>query len=487
MAASDSRVFTPRYEGRTPHLVALFVAVGAFFLTAAIVYDSRTSPSGDEPHYLVISETLLRYHSFEVAKTYHHRDYLGFYSGTLDLSHTVTNYRGVPMPVHGVGGPILWLPLFAAAGRLGATLFVAVVSLLVIVDIFMFLDERGIRRRTALLVAGLFAAATPFFAFAHVVFIDVIGALAVIHIFRKVLKDGELRRSELLSCSMLLGILPWVHVKFIAIEGLLLVFLLAKVIADNRPMPATALKTAIRGRWMETCFAVVPAVGLGLGFEAFNLAMWGSVNPGLVYGQIDRAIPFTASPLRGLIGTFLDQEYGVFISAPLLMLAIPGFVLALRDRVGALNLYFPILTVCYVALFVARYDWQGGWTPPGRFILVLLPVWAYYIGYLLDQAERLLAWPAFGLLAVAGIVYNLASLQSAHHGFSTGIGQNQTIARIQQVLLHRSLTEYMPSTVKTIDYGIVVMWVLILCVVCWLMLLRFSTPVVRGRHTLQSG
>ena len=346
MVASDGPAFPFREAGRRPHLAALLVVVGAFFLATAIVYDARTWPSGDEPHYLVISETLLRYHSFEVARTYDHGDYLGFYSGTLDLSHTATNYQGVPMPVHGVGGPILWLPLFAVAGRLGATLFVAAVSLIVIVEIFKFLEEQRIRRRTALLVAGLFAVATPFFAFAHLVFVDVIGAWAVIHLFRKALKDGELRRSELISCSILLGILPWIHVKFITLEALLLVFLLAKVIADGRVMSLSAVARAIGARWSEICWAVVPAAALGLGFEAFTHAMWGSFNPGLVYGLIDRAVPITANPMRGLIGTFLDQEYGIFISAPLLVLPIPGIILVVRDKAGPLNLYFPILAVC---------------------------------------------------------------------------------------------------------------------------------------------
>lgn len=479
MAASEGSVLPFREAWRGLHLAALLVVVGAFFLVTAVVYDARTSPTGDEPHYLVISQTLLTYHSFDVGKAYDHHDYRGFYDGPLDLSHTVTNYQGLRMPVHGVGGPILWLPLFALAGRLGATLFVAAISLVVIVEIFRFLDERGIRRRTALPVAGSFAVATPFFAFAHLVFIDVIGAWAVIHVFRKILKDGELRRRELVACSTLLGILPWVHVKFIVLEALLLVFLVGRVIAGGRPLPVTAVARATGARWKQACWAILPAVGLGLAFEAFNHAMWGTFNPGYVYCQIDRAIPFTYSPVRGLIGTFLDREYWIFISAPLPVLAIPGFVLAVRGRVGMLNLYFPILAVCYIALFVAKRDWQGGWTPPGRFILVLLPISAYYVGYLLDRLDRLdrpLAWPAFWLLGAMGAVYNLASLQSAHGGFSTGVGRNQTIGQIQKALLHRSLTRYLPSTVATIDYGTVVAWTLVLCVVCGFVLLRVPTP-----------
>src|SRR3979411_2617643 len=112
----------------SPYLLALAVGTGLFFLSIAILYVSRASPTGDEPHYLVISETLLKYHSIDVARAYQNRDYLGFYNVPRDRTHPVTNNQGRHVPVHGIGGPVLWLPLFAVAGRMGAILFVAGVS-----------------------------------------------------------------------------------------------------------------------------------------------------------------------------------------------------------------------------------------------------------------------------------------------------------------------------------------------------------------------
>ena len=467
---------------RSPHLAALIVATGLLFLITAALYASVAWPTGDEPHYLVISETLLKYHSLDVVKTYQNRDYLSFYNGTLNLSHTVTNDAGIRVPVHGIGGPILWLPLFAVAGRMGVVLFMVGVSLLVIVDIFKFLQERGISKTSAVAAAGLFAAATPFFAFAHLIFIDLLGAWAVIYVFRKILKEGDLRNREIFSASVLLGIQPWVHVKFIVVAALLLLFLLARIVADNRVMPVHAIAKAVLAHWKQVCWALVPAAVLGLGYEAFTHAIWNSFDPLLVYGQGDRTFPLTASPVRGFAGTFLDQEYGIFITAPILVLAIPGFVLAVLDRVRPLNLYFTVLAVCYLSLFVARSDWEGGFTPPGRFILVLLPMFAYYIGYLLDRQNRPLAWPAFWAFGAVGTAYNLISLQSPSHGFSSGVGQNQTIVYIQQLLLHRSLTQYLPSTVKEIDYTKLLVWVTIVAVVCALSLLK--PPTVKQNPAL---
>src|SRR4030088_2932473 len=161
MPARPRRDYLLRPFRQSPYLAALVVGIGGFLVAVAVLYARTTWPTGDEPHYLVISETLVKYHSLDVAKTHQNRDYLSFYNGVLDLSHTVANRHGRQVSVHGVGGPILWLPLFAVAGRMGAILFMAGVSLLVIVEIFRFLEEQGIRKTSAVAVAAVFAVATP--------------------------------------------------------------------------------------------------------------------------------------------------------------------------------------------------------------------------------------------------------------------------------------------------------------------------------------
>jgi hypothetical protein len=105
-------------------------------------------------------------------------------------------------------------------------------------------------------------------------------------------------------------------------------------------------------------------------------------------------------------------------------------------------------------------------------MLVLLPVFAFYIGYFLDRRNRPLAWPVFWILAALGTAYNFLSLQTAAHGFSAGVGQNQTVVYFQQLVLRRSVTQYLPSTVGEIDSNRVVAWVLVFAAVCTLAMLR---------------
>jgi len=452
--------------------MVLVLGTGAFFVAVAAVYVSKAWPTGDEPHYLVITETLLKYHSLDVTRAYLNHDYRAFYDGTLNLSHTVTSPLGVRVPVHGIGGPLLWLPFFALAGRMGVVLFIAGVSLLVIAEVFLLLREQGIRRTPAAAVAAVLPPATPFFAFSHLIFVDLFGALAVVHVFRNGFRPAPLRVRDLVSSSLVAGILPWIHVKFILVEVLLLGFLLARVLTGNSASSVPAIGRTLRSHWRQVCWALFPAALLAAGFEVVTYSVWESLDPLLAYGTGDRTFPLTASPVRGLVGTFLDQEYGIFMTAPVLVLAVPGFVLALRDKVRPLNLYFIILAVGYLSLFIARQDWEGGWTPPGRFVLVLLPLFAYYIAYLVDRPGRPLTWPTFWILSALGTAYNLLSVQTPGHGFNAGVGRNQTVVYLQQLVLHRSVTQYLPSTVREVDYARLVLWVLVLTAVCALALLN---------------
>ena len=72
-------------------------------------------PQGDEPHYLVISQALQLYGSLDVAQVYAHRDYLAYYPLPLD-PHLSPGPDGRPLPLHSIGGPLLWLAAVRACG-----------------------------------------------------------------------------------------------------------------------------------------------------------------------------------------------------------------------------------------------------------------------------------------------------------------------------------------------------------------------------------
>ncbi len=96
-------------QHRPDKQVLLLVAIcTVVFVSTAFYYVYSSPPTGDEPHFLVISQTLLKYHSLNVMLDYTHGDYRTFYPTNL-APHVSYSASGQLLPLHSIGAPILWL------------------------------------------------------------------------------------------------------------------------------------------------------------------------------------------------------------------------------------------------------------------------------------------------------------------------------------------------------------------------------------------
>lgn len=376
----------------------LYVLLSHFFLSFF--------PSGDEPHFLIISQTLVKYHSLSVGLDYTNGDYRDFYPLHID-PHTVYNMAGQLLPLHSIGGPLLWLLPFWLLGRLGAVLFTTCLSIFIIVNIYKLLLAMGFNDKIAFQVCLAYTIATPFFTYSHLNFIEPIGAFVCIYLVR-VLFEQKLTPGRMLFCGLLLGILPWVHIRFALLEMVLFFSLLYQLYQQY----------GLRSFKPYLAY-LFPVVALFVGLELYNYFVWGSLNPAA--NQIaDGSTAFEVLPFKGIfLGLLFDQEYGLLFVAPVFLLMLVGAALALRQkRFLAYNLCILALSVPYIIMFTTFRHWSGGWNPAGRFILVLLPLYALYIAYALErvQSRLLRRWWRFSL--VYGAVYNVLSFLPPTNGFN---------------------------------------------------------------------
>ena len=122
-------------------------------------------PQGDEPHYLVISQALQLYGSLDVAQVYAHGDYSAYYPLPLE-PHLSPGPDGRPLPLHSIGGPLLWFLPFALWGRAGVVGFMTVVSLAIVANVYWLARELDVRQRVAVGVAVAFGLGTPILMYA---------------------------------------------------------------------------------------------------------------------------------------------------------------------------------------------------------------------------------------------------------------------------------------------------------------------------------
>jgi hypothetical protein len=404
------------------------------FFTTSFVDVHTSLPLGDEPHYLVISQTLLKYHSLDVTLDYAHRDYSVFYPVHLD-PHLSRNVSGQLLPLHSIGGPVLWLIPFALFGRLGAMWFMSLVSVLIILNIYKLLLTMHIRHSYAFLVSLAYAIASPLYIYSHLNFIEPIGALLCIYVFRKVLQE-TVSVSDVFLSSVCLGILPWVHIRFALFEVILFFALLFKIYQQNK-----------YENWKYYLWYLLPVMALFVFMEVYSYTVWGTLNPAL--SELNGMAPdqfFAALPFVGLLGNSFDQNFGLLVNFPLFIFLFVGVVLALKKKFLAYNVLILAVSIPYILLFTTYKDWSGGWGPPARFLVVLLPLWAFYLAYALEQINNALSKLVFGGTVAYGFIYSLLSIKDSYNGINSPAA-NHTLIYLQTLLhmyRHR-LTAYFPS------------------------------------------
>jgi hypothetical protein len=429
---------------RKDHRLSLIVICGLLYGATGLIYvGSGILPTGDEPHYLIISQTLLKYHSLNVMLDYTHRDYLQFYPMLID-PHVTYNEHHQLLPLHSIGAPLLWLLPFALLGRLGAVWFIALVTVLVILTLYRVLVLMGISERVSFRVCLACAVASPFYIYAHLTFVEPIGALACVYVVRLLLEEQH-SWGALTSSSILLGILPWVHIRLALLEIPLFFFLLYRIYQLYR----------LR-RWHYYVAYLLPVIVLFVALEIYSYQVWGTLNPAA--NQISgNSKPFEVIPFMGMLGMWFDQEHGILPNFPIFIFLLPGILLTLKRRFAGYHLLVLLVSIPYIVACTSFRHWSGGWCPPGRFILVLLPLYAFYLAYALEHMSAGWSRMLWNVAFWYGFVYCILSLLPPHNGFNAEDGANNTLTFLQAG--DYRFTDLLPTVYVPGKVWLLVVWV----------------------------
>jgi hypothetical protein len=271
--------------------------------------------------------------------------------------------------LHAVGLSLLILPSYAAGGYPAASLFMALLAALLAREIRellrLMLGDDGVAAGTAWVVA----LGPPLIHYAGLVFSEVPAALVVALALRQTARARSWTAGRALAVGVLLAFLPWLNVRYVLLAVLL------------------ALHALWRGVRARPAFAMaLPGLASAAGLALFHHALYGFYDPRLVYG---RRPEFSLAILpEGLPGLLLDQEFGLLVYAPVFALCLTGlFFLWRRDRKAAVV----VITGLGLTAFTAATwpMWRGGFNPPARFLVPVLPLLALAAGAALR--ERLTA------------------------------------------------------------------------------------------------
>jgi hypothetical protein len=423
---------TTKKAGARVHILWLLLLSSLVFFSCSYLTGLIDSPTGDEPHYLVISQTLLLYHSLDVNQDYAHGDYRSFYGGPLSsFQHVSLNKWGEQLPLHSIGAPILWLVPFAIAGRLGTLFFMSFISVLIIANIYLLLVSLGIRRSYAFFTCVGIILASPIWVFSHHDFVEPIAAMLCVYVVR-VLFQERLRTLDLLASSLALSVLPWLHIRFALFEIVLFCFLLLRVYQKYHFKKAKPYLAAL-----------LPVCGVFLIFEAYNFFVWGSLSP-VINQASSGEVPFDTAPWRGLLGLFLAQEAGLLTNFPIFLFLFGGIILACKKRFLRFNMLMLFLTLPYLATIASFHNWDGAVSPPARLITVLLPPLVFYLALALQSARSWIVNGLFLLFMSVTMLYEGVSFTISGGWIDHEQGYSMPLLLIAQAL-HLPLTKGVPT------------------------------------------
>jgi len=337
-----------------------FPLVLALYAAISIRVQIQIGPEGDEPHYLMVAESLLRDGDLSLEQDYAVGRYQAFHDAPLSPHYRVRGKGGEIYSLHAIGLSLVLLPFYAAGGYPAASLALALLAALLAREIKGLL--RGVIRDDAVAasVAWVIALGPPLIHYAGLVFTEVPAALLVAMTLRQALKFRSADVGRALLVGLLLAFLPWLNVRYV-----LLAFAVGAYCLWQGP------------RRRAAAALVAPGALSALAIALYHHALYGFYDPRLVYG---RRPEFSLGTLpEGLPGLLLDQEFGLLVYAPAFALCAPGlFYLWRRDRRLAAVVVGGIGLTTFTA--ATWHMWRGGFNPPARFLVPLLPLLAVLLG-----------------------------------------------------------------------------------------------------------
>ncbi len=395
---------------RLPGRRTVFGLSLAIYLFFGLWSAAAVGPGADEPHYLVITQSLLRDHDLAIENNHARGDYREYFGGELRPDFLRRGLNEVIYSIHAPGLPALLVPAYTVAGYRGAVVMLCLfgaLTALAIFDLAALLTNPA----TAWLAWAATCLTVPFVPHSWLIFPEMPGALLVAWAALWLWAPLPARSRTWIWRGAALAMLPWLHTKFVILLAAAAAALLVRL--WRTPRAATAL-------------AAPMIVSVVLWIGSFYL-LYGVFDPQIPYGDFPKLYVLAANIPRGVLGLLFDQKFGLLMYAPIYVLAIGGaWIMVRRPEWRLFALALILIVVGFVASSTRMYMWWGGSSAPARFLVPILPLLAPMIAVAFQGTRSPAArWVSASLLAVsvsvalAGVVAPQRFLLfSAPHGLA---------------------------------------------------------------------
>lgn len=380
--------------------VVWLVAFSVFVLASVLVTVQGVHLSGDEPHYVVISQSIVDDGDFDLKNNFDDKTYRDF--APVDLRFHGGEYDGKALSFHLPGVSFLLVPFYALFKLLGlgsvmvpalffriaASVINAFFALCLFYILKMKFPGKDVSRFWFLMITLY-----PLLFHSIHLYPELPGATLMMAGYIFAFRE---KKNYLLS-GLFLSFVPWFHVKYIPALGILALAILYNMWKEYG-------KGKNKGYFISLLqLAVFPAL-LFLLLIVYSKMLYGSYSPTDIFPKESYWSTPWLLRLKVFFSYFIDQRDGLLLYAPLFFLFILGFRGKWKDK----YLFLGIASI-YV-FFHAFTTVRGAYAPAGRplmfvsWVLILLLA-RYYFQYIAPGSERPGPLHRFGFRALTGFSF----------------------------------------------------------------------------------
>ena len=398
--------------------------------------------TGDEPHYLVMTNGIVKYKTFEQTKPYREefrtREIYAPGLAPKDANpspantHALLGKNGL-FNVHNLGLPLLLTIPFAIGGVIGAKVFMILIGGLIIFNFWNFASQFCQNKNIIFTLLLPISISQPIVFASNQIYPELLAALVTIftiNIFCKYKESNSLNNIDSIIIFTAISFLPWLQLKFAVISLLLYGFLFWRFLYVQSDLKQLKRMTLF-------CFVsfVILIVYNYFAFDNF-------LGPHQQWSQLwsdKRPIELSWKSITVFMGLIFDQEQGFLIQNPLNFIGLVGIGCFYKN-----NRYLTILIglVSTSILFVnsLHTQWYGGYSMIGRFgwtgglVFTLFTIYGMISIYKINK-NIILAINTFSIL-ISLYLFDLISLK--------GINIYNLNAHVNSGRLFYSMSRYLP-------------------------------------------
>jgi hypothetical protein len=303
----------------------------------------RTPIDGDEPFYLLVTESIVHDHDLDLANQY--RDLAHSAAGRTDLVPQLDDpvgKNGERYSRHEPFLPFLLVPGYVIGKLAGTIATIVLFGVLLVRSTIRLFEDEGIDDATTRAVFPLFAFGPPIIFYAARIWPEVPGAFCFVEAIRGVRQRRQQRWIPALFGMTLLKL------RFILVAIPLLLMGVRR--RRDAAIAALAIGVPLLVVWLVSG-------------SATSVHSWRELLP--------------VSPRLyaiGFFGLLLDGSAGLLFQAPFYLLGILA-ILQWRETPNGFRIGV-VASLLYILYLVPRAEWHGGWAPPLRYVAVFAPVFA---------------------------------------------------------------------------------------------------------------